>query len=220
MQVVGAIDVVAACVPGVQVDAAEVDDPEQRREILDHREVDHVARRVRDRAGLDPFGPRRRRALHEERLAVGAVGIALHHHRPVGEVRQQDVGDVGVVLQQVALGDAEPRPERLREVGEPDLAVADRERPRPCRWGSARRTAPARPADARRCAPSARRRPPSCAKASTGGARASRRSRLLPFTRRLSHARCGPDGDRDRDSIGQGYARPGIDSLARIRRTR
>jgi hypothetical protein len=39
-----------------------------------------------DRAGLDPLGPRRRRALHEEELAVGAVGIALHHHRPVGEM--------------------------------------------------------------------------------------------------------------------------------------
>ena len=125
VEIVGTIDVVAARVPRVQVDAAEVDDPEQRRQVLDHREIDHAARAVRDRAGLDPLGPRRRRALHEERLAGGAVGIALHHHRPIDQVRQQHRRDVGVVLQQVALGEAELGPERLVEVGQLDFAVAE-----------------------------------------------------------------------------------------------
>ena len=50
MQVVGAVDVVAARVPLVEIDAAEVDDPEQRREILDDREVDDAPRRVLDRS--------------------------------------------------------------------------------------------------------------------------------------------------------------------------
>ena len=48
-----------------------------------------------------------RRALHEEELALGAVRIALHHHRAVAQVRQQAGRDVRVVLEQVALGDAE-----------------------------------------------------------------------------------------------------------------
>ena len=38
VQVVRPIDVVAARVPLVEVDAAEVDDPEQRREVLHDRE--------------------------------------------------------------------------------------------------------------------------------------------------------------------------------------
>ena len=76
---------------------------------------------VVDRAGPDPGRPRRRRALHEEELAGGAVRIALHHHRAIAEVRQQHGGDVGVVLEQVALGEPELRPEELAEVGEPDL---------------------------------------------------------------------------------------------------
>ena len=42
-------------------------------------------------------GARLRRALHEEERAVRAVGIALHHHRPVAQVRQQRRRDVGVV---------------------------------------------------------------------------------------------------------------------------
>jgi len=56
---------------------------------------------------------------------VGAVGVALHDHRPVGEVRQAHVRDVGVVLQEIALAQPERRPERLVEVREPDLAVGD-----------------------------------------------------------------------------------------------
>jgi hypothetical protein len=44
--------------------------------------------------------------------------VPLHDHRPVPDVRQQDRGDVGVVLNQVALGDAELGPERLVEIGE------------------------------------------------------------------------------------------------------
>ena len=105
MQVVGPIDVVTRRVPLVEIDAAEVDDPEQRRQVVDHRKVDDVARVVIDPAGANPVGPRRRRALHEEELAGGAVRVALHHHRAIADVRQQDRRDVGVVLNQIALGD-------------------------------------------------------------------------------------------------------------------
>jgi hypothetical protein len=44
------------------------------------------------------------------------------HHRAILDVRQQERRDVGVVLDQVALGDAEPGPEGLVEIGERDLA--------------------------------------------------------------------------------------------------
>ena len=118
MDVVGPVDVVAPRVPLVQVDAAEIHHPEQRGEILDHGEVDDVGRLVLDRAQLDPVRTRRGRALHEEELAPGPVGVALHDHGPVAEMGQQRARDVRVVLEQVALGEAEGRPERLAEVGE------------------------------------------------------------------------------------------------------
>ena len=56
MKIIRPIDIVAARVPLVEVDAAEVDHPQQRGDILNHREIDDVARVVRDRAGLQPRG--------------------------------------------------------------------------------------------------------------------------------------------------------------------
>jgi hypothetical protein len=128
MQVVGRIDVVARGVPLVQVDAPEVHHPQQRCLVLDHREVDDVAVAVIDPARLDPRRPRRRCALHEEEGPAGAVRIALHHHRAVTDVRQQDVGDVGVVLEQIALGQAEIGPKNLPQIGDADFPFREEER--------------------------------------------------------------------------------------------
>ena len=89
VHVVRPVHVVAARVPLVEVDAAEVDHPQERGQVLDHREVDDVARLVLDGADLDPVRPRRGRALHEEELAGRAVRVALHDHGPVVEVGQQ-----------------------------------------------------------------------------------------------------------------------------------
>ena len=63
-------------------------------------------------------GAPRRRALHEEALAVDAVGIALHDHGAIAKVGQELRCHVDVVLEQVALGEAERGPEDLVEVGE------------------------------------------------------------------------------------------------------
>ena len=127
MQVVGPVDVIAPRVPLVQVDAAEIDHPQQRGEVLDHGEVDDVAGCVLDGARIDPGRTRRGRALHEEELAAGPVGIALHHHRPIAQVRQERGSDVGVVLEEIALGQAELGPEDLAQVGELHLPPVDGE---------------------------------------------------------------------------------------------
>jgi hypothetical protein len=50
MQVVGAMRVVARRIPLIQIDAAKIDGPQQRREIVDDREFDEIARGVLDRA--------------------------------------------------------------------------------------------------------------------------------------------------------------------------
>ena len=72
-----------------------------------------------NRTQLDPGRPRRGRAFHEKNSPGGAVRITLHHHRAVLQVRQQQRGHVGVILNQIALGDFEFRPEKLIQVGEP-----------------------------------------------------------------------------------------------------
>jgi hypothetical protein len=90
MKKIGTVDIVAARVPGVEIDASEVDDPEKSREILDHRKVDDVAGVVLDRAGLDPLRMRLGNPLHVEKVPVGSVGVAFHHHRPVDEMRNEE----------------------------------------------------------------------------------------------------------------------------------
>ena len=47
--------------------------------------------------------------------------VALHHHRPIADMRQQHVRDIGVILKQVPFGDAELGPERLAQVGDAHL---------------------------------------------------------------------------------------------------
>ena len=128
VQVIGAVDVVAARVPRIEIDAAEVDEPKERREILHDRKGNDIARSMRDRARFDPRGTRFRRALHEEPLAGGAVRIALHDHRAVREMRQQRVGDRRVIAKQVGLHEPERRPERLPQVRQVHVATVDRDR--------------------------------------------------------------------------------------------
>ena len=99
MEVVGTIHVVAAGVPRVEVDAAQVDHPQQACQVLDDREIDDVPRGVLDGACANPRGARGGRALHEEKFTRRAARVPLHHHRSILEVRQQVRRDVSVILQ-------------------------------------------------------------------------------------------------------------------------
>ena len=84
-QLVGVIDVGRAHGPRVEVDAAGVDHPREVRVLVADAEVSGAAARERDVRGLHPRRPVRRRALLEERLSVGAVDVALEHHRTVAD---------------------------------------------------------------------------------------------------------------------------------------
>ena len=59
---------------GIQVDAAEVHDPSELRELGDDDLVRGAPRRERELHGLHPIGTLRGRALLEEELALDAVG--------------------------------------------------------------------------------------------------------------------------------------------------
>ncbi len=89
MHVVGPIRIVTACVPRVQIDRAQIDQPQERGQIVDDRELDDIAGSMRDGADLDPIRPMLGRSFHEEELAIDAVRVSLHHHRPLLKVRQQ-----------------------------------------------------------------------------------------------------------------------------------
>ena len=60
------------------------------------------------RDDLDPGGPRSRRALLVEELAVDAVRIAHEHVRPAAGAAQRAVGDGEVVAHEIELGVARP----------------------------------------------------------------------------------------------------------------
>ena len=80
-----------------------------------------------DRADFNPFGPRRRRSLHEEKIARCPIRISFHHHGPIAEVRQEYWRNIGVILQQIALGNSKIGPERFLQIGQFDLLVAELE---------------------------------------------------------------------------------------------
>ena len=107
------------------------DDVEQRGDVVDHQEVDLAALALAARHGASGHPVRcvRRRVLLVELVAGDAVRHPLHRERPVGEVGEDQVGDVVVVREEVALRVALVRPEDLVEVRQPDAAVAVLEPP-------------------------------------------------------------------------------------------
>ncbi len=125
VDIVGTIDIVTPCVPLIEIDAPQVDQPEQRGHVVDDREIDDVAGLVFDGARANPGWPRHRRAFHEEEFASGTVRIALHHHCAVADVRKENGRNVGVVLDQRALRNAPLRPEGFPQVRQTHLAPGD-----------------------------------------------------------------------------------------------
>jgi hypothetical protein len=54
----------------------------------------------------------------EEKLAESSVRIPFHDHRSIRQVGQKILRNIGVILQQVALGNAVVRPKDLLEISE------------------------------------------------------------------------------------------------------
>src|ERR1700735_535858 len=104
LQKIGTVNIVAARVPGIQVNAAKIHNPHERRNVLDHREVDHISRAVLDGTHWNGRRPAGRGALHEEKSTVDAIWIALHDHGAVYQVRHQVRRNVEIILEQVAFG--------------------------------------------------------------------------------------------------------------------
>ena len=121
------VEVVGAHGMRVEVDAAEVDDPGQRRGLVHDDLVGGPAGREGQLGGADPVGRVVRRPLLEERLLGDAVDEALEGHRPAADAGQRAVGDRKVVVDEVELRVSGVREVDLLRVGDRDLATADLE---------------------------------------------------------------------------------------------
>ena len=130
-QVVGVLDILTSRVKRVHLDRPEVRDEQERGEVVDGQVVDPPRLRVfrQDGASMDPVRRVGRRRLLVEVGAADPVGHPLHRERPPLEVRQQQVRDVEVVRDQIALRVALVGPEDLVEVGEPELPLGQLDPP-------------------------------------------------------------------------------------------
>ena len=123
-QVVRPLDVLDARVPGVQLDAAEVDHPGERSGVVDDREDRRVPGRKLHELLADEVGVRRHALLVEE-VAVDPVRVALHVERPAADVVQRARRDLEVVRDEVALRQPGLREEDLVRVRDRDLVAPD-----------------------------------------------------------------------------------------------
>ena len=116
----------------VQLERGQVGGPDERGEVVDHDVVDGLAVLAapghRQPHGPDPLRRAAGGVLREEPLAVHTVRVALEGDRPVAQMWQQDVGDAGVVVDDLALGEPGLGIEHLVEVGQ---RPAGAPRPRP-----------------------------------------------------------------------------------------
>ena len=113
--------------PRVVVDTPQVDQVQQTRGIAGKYVVDRLLSVVGgDQLGAQPRRECLRNILLEERLALNPVGIPPQRERPVQQVRQNQIGDGGIVIQNVALGVAFGRVEDFVQVGELEHVAVDR----------------------------------------------------------------------------------------------
>src|SRR5437667_12586614 len=81
-QLIGMIEIVCADGMRIQIDASEVDDPEELCGVADDNLSRRAAGRKTQLHGLDPVGMTVWRPLLKKRLALGAVHVTLEDNRP------------------------------------------------------------------------------------------------------------------------------------------
>ena len=108
--------------PGIDVDAAQVHRPDQRRQRVDDQQVGAAPARELDGRGAQEAGLADGSALLEEVRAGRPVRVALEDGGAVEAAGQGSLTDREVVVDELALGDPTFGEEEL-------IAVADREVP-------------------------------------------------------------------------------------------
>ncbi len=109
----------------VQFEAGKVRHPRERRGVARHDFFRGPAGGKFQRDDFNPRQPGFGRALLEEELAVGAVGVAHQHVRPPARAAQRAVRDGEVIAREIELGVAGLRKQHLARVRDRDLATGD-----------------------------------------------------------------------------------------------
>ena len=129
----------------VQLQRGELREPDQRGLVVDQGEVDRAGPVGEHGRRLHPLRAVLGAALLEEVEALDPVGVALQRGRAAAQVRDHRVGDPRVVVDHLGLGEPGLRVEDLVEVGQLELAPADRDFatssqpwPSPSAWPSSR----------------------------------------------------------------------------------
>ena len=118
--------------PRVELDAAEIDEVEERPAIL----TEHIVDRPPGRPGNDPLGldPARKKARHvlmKKTLVANSVWLPVQRLRPVDQIRKYRVCDTFVVTNEIAFGVTLLGPEHLRQMSERRLIGIQTERALP-----------------------------------------------------------------------------------------
>ena len=122
-QLIGVIEIVGANGMRIQIDAAEVHDPEELGGVAHHDLLRRPSRRKFELHRLDPVGMLLRRALLKKRLGIGPVHVSLENDGTSGDSAQRAVGDGEVVLRQVELRVARLRKKDFVGIGDRDFAA-------------------------------------------------------------------------------------------------
>src|SRR5262249_36113474 len=109
----------------IQVDAPQVDDPDQLRGVVHDNLRCRAAGRVTQFDRLDPVRARVGGALLKEWFTLGAVDEALERHRAAVDAAKSAIGDSQVVVHQVQLGVPRLREIHLVWIADRHLAALD-----------------------------------------------------------------------------------------------
>jgi hypothetical protein len=110
-ELVGMVEIGTSGRPGVEVDHAKVDRPDEMRGVVGDQLLGGPARRERYGRRLQPIGHLLRHSFLPDRVLHDPVHEPLHHGGPLSDVDQRRVRNRYVVL-----GESELRPAWFREV--------------------------------------------------------------------------------------------------------
>jgi hypothetical protein len=112
----------------MKLDAAEIDDPNHSRRLVDNNFVGRAAGRKRQRDSAQPLRMILRRTLLVEHLALGPVDKTLQHDRTIANTGERAGRDRQVILDELEFG--ELRVEReiwLVRIRDANFASVDRQ---------------------------------------------------------------------------------------------
>jgi hypothetical protein len=122
-QLIRMIEVVSANGMRIEIDASEVDNPQELGGVADDDLAGRASGGEAELDGLDPVGVILGRAFLKKRLLIRTVHVAFEHERPARDAAKSAIGDRGVILHEIQLRVAGLRKKDFVGVGDHDFAA-------------------------------------------------------------------------------------------------